>query len=277
MSNPPRTRISQMNEEQFEQRVRDLEAEVNRRIAQKGENERPSSRPVTQRTTYLTRTERRESQVSRTCAVPTQPAQPSNNSRSRLPVEGSRTSSQKQCSHCEKCRGRNYEPESSWGISFNNGQMHVGGLRGWEGFNKRMKALKQGTGAGTTTWIFNNRSNCSRCDSGSAREDCSECKRGNGGPNRGNRRNEGFAAAERAFAEARKQFAQARARAAEARAARPRGQGQRQVIVIGNSGEQRGERERLSARPMILRNDREPESNRRATERDATSERRAAR
>ncbi|PMD47504.1 hypothetical protein L207DRAFT_576281 [Hyaloscypha variabilis F] len=143
MSNPPRTRISQMNEEQFEQRVRDLEAEVNRRIAQKGENERPSSRPVTQRTTYLTRTERRESQVSRTCAVPTQPAQPSNNSRSRLPVEGSRTSSQKQCSHCEKCRGRNYEPESSWGISFNNGQMHVGGLRGWEGFNKRMKALKQ--------------------------------------------------------------------------------------------------------------------------------------
>jgi len=249
MSNPPRTRISQMNEEQFEQQVRDLEAEVNRRIAQKGENERPSSRPVTQRTTYLTRTERRESQVSRTCAVPTQPAQPSNNSRSRLPVEGSRTSSQKQCSHCEKCRGRNYEPESSWGISFNNGQMHVGGLRGWEGFNKRMKALKQGTGAGTTTWIFNNRSNCSRCDSGSAREDCSECKRGNG----------------------------ARARAAEARAARPRGQGQRQVIVIGNSGEQRGERERLSARPMILRNDREPESNRRATERDATSERRAAR
>jgi hypothetical protein len=151
MSNPPRTRISQMSEEQLEQRVRHLEAEINRRITQKGENERPSSHPVTQGTTYLTRPERRESDVSRTRAVPTHPAQPSIYSRSRLPVEGSRTSSQKQCSHYEKSRGRNYESESSWRIRFNNGQMRVGGLRGWESFNRRMNAPKQGMGAGTTT------------------------------------------------------------------------------------------------------------------------------
>lgn len=259
-----------MKEEELAQRIKDLEKEINRRLAGGGEPGSSSNRQPSQ-VASRGPSHHGESQNSRPAASGTGIAAGSI-PRSTRSTEGSRTSSRprNECPHCDKCRKGNGRYEHSWGWTVEDVKLIGGGRDGWNRPNKKINIIVLGPGEGSTSWTSSSWSSCALCESGNESKLCSECKKGDRSVGGGKYQGGAPANIHRAIAEARRHIAEVMKRA---RAGQHRGYMRMEAPGSPREG---GVGDRPNDRPVVIVNDEWPATDGRTREREAKSERRAA-